>query len=614
MRRLLCCDGKLSIKQAALRRGSRRPGKPPGTARKWAHVVTRVGTGAVLIAFAIAAAAQSYRDVTPTPPPPNAHQLKPPVLPEGDPNATQVAVETLRGLVFSADHSGQPSVTEAAQGAITAQGLPLLDAQFLAGFSADLGRPMTFGRLARIRRAVVQRFREAGQPLVDVYVPEQDVSGGVVRIAVASYRLGKVTARGNRYFSDSVLTGEMPLTSGESISEADVTSGLALLNLNPYRTVNVVYAPGAAKDSTDVVLETQDRLPLRLSAGYDNGGVSQLGRDRFFAGIDYGNLFGLDQEIGYQLTTNSDVFDGRPDIFGGANHPRFVGHSFNYSAPLPWLDRVELFGMYAQGTPDLPDSYGQTGISAQLSFRYDLRIASSGQWQQQMQFGYDFKRSNNNLEFGGFQVFRSNTHIHQFVIAYDATKTDALGQAAVNATLFLSPGHFDGDDNDAAFNTSRLGATARYAYIQSSAQRDVAIGAGFSLYARGVLQWTPNTLLPSEELGLGGDTSVRGYEPYVVLGDRGWDLQTELRTPPLAFGTTGTALQPFLFIDAGHAWNRIDEPAEQNNGSLVSAGAGLRFQMSRFVAVRGTVGFPLRAALPGGKTSPLAVVYVVIGT
>jgi hypothetical protein len=36
--------------------------------------------------------------------------------------------------------------------------------------------------------------------------------------------------------------------------------------------------------------------------------------------------------------------------------------------------------------------------------------------------------------------------------------------------------------------------------------------------------------------------------------------------------------------------------------------------MSRFVAVRGTVGFPLRAALPGGKTSPLAVVYVVIGS
>ncbi|MGF7136289.1 hemolysin activation/secretion protein [Paraburkholderia sp. EB58] len=582
--------------------------------RKRALAATRAGMGAALIAFASAAAAQSYRDVTPQPPPAAAHQPAPPVPSTGDLNATQVAVETLRGLVFAADHRVQSPVTQAAQGAITAQGLPLLDASFLAGFLTDLGRPMTFGRLAQIRRAVVQRYREAGQPLVDVYVPEQDVSGGVVRIAVASYRLGKVIARGNRYFSDRLLTGEMPLTSGESISEAEVTSGLALLNLNPYRTVDVVYTPGAAEDSTDVVLETQDRLPLRLSAGYDNAGVSQLGRDRFFAGIDYGNLFGLDQEIGYQLTTNSDLFDGRPDIFGGANRPRFVGHSFNYSAPLPWLDRVELFGMYAQSTPDLPDSYGQTGISAQLSFRYDWRIVSSGQWQQQLQFGYDFKRSNNNLEFGGFQVFGSNTHIHQFVFAYDVSKTDTLGQASANATLVLSPGHFDGDDNDAAFNTSRLGATARYAYLQSSAQRDVAIGAGFSLYARGVFQWTPNTLLPSEELGLGGDSSVRGYEPYVVLGDRGWNLQTELRTPPLGFGATGTALQPFLFVDAGHVWNRIDEPAEQSNGSLVSVGAGLRFQMSRFVAVRGTVGFPLRAALPGGSTAPLAVVYVVIGT
>jgi hypothetical protein len=160
------------------------PGKPPGTARKRAHVAAHAGTGAVLITFAIAAA-QSYRDVTPTPPPANARQPAPPVPPGGDPNATQVAVETLRGLVFAADHRVQSSVTHAAQGAITAQGRPLRDASFLAGFSADLGRPMTFGRLAQIRRAVVQRYREAGQPLVDVYVPEPTVRSSVSARACA---------------------------------------------------------------------------------------------------------------------------------------------------------------------------------------------------------------------------------------------------------------------------------------------------------------------------------------------------------------------------------------------------------------------------------------------
>jgi hemolysin activation/secretion protein len=583
--------------------------------------MARVSVGIALLVLATAASAQSYRDVTPTPPPATARPSEAPAPSGPADNSAEVAVASLRGLEFTTDKhaaasmsSSAPSESQAANGAITAKNLPLLDASFLADFAADLGKPITFGRLAEIRRAVVQRYRDAGQPLVDVYLPEQDVTSGVIRIAVANYRLDKVTARGNRYFSDRLLIGEMPLTQGALIREADVSSGLALLNMNPYRTVDVVYAPGEAEDTTTVVLETQDRFPLRVTAGYDNAGVPQLGRDRVFAGIDYGNLFGLDQEISYQLTTNTDVFTGNPDITGGPNRPRFVAHSFNYTAPLPWLDRVELFGMYAQSTPDVPESFGQTGISAQLSFRYDLRLAPLGAWQQQLQLGYDFKRSNNDLEFGGFQVFDSNTHIHQFVLAYDANGRDPLGPASASATFVVSPGYFDGDDNNAAFNTARLGATARYSYMQLAGQHDVALPAGFAFSAHGVFQWTPDTLLPSEELGLGGDSSVRGYDPYVVEGDRGWDLQTELRTPPFAFGTTNVALQPFLFFDAGHVWNRIDEPTEPNNGSLISVGAGLRFQASRFVNIRGTFGVPLRAALPDGSKSPIAIVYVVIGS
>ncbi len=48
-----------------------------------------------------------------------------------------------------------------------------------------------------------------------------------------------------------------------------------------------------------------------------------------------------------------------------------------------------------------PDSYGQTGISAQMSVRYDWRLPTTTNTAQLVQFGYDFKRSNNNLEFGG---------------------------------------------------------------------------------------------------------------------------------------------------------------------------------------------------------------------
>jgi len=566
-------------------------------------------------ALAPAVYAQSYRDVAPVPPPRDNRPAAPPapVQPSGKP--AQIAVASLRALAFvpAAEANAQaPSAT--AQAAVTADHLPLLDAAFLHSFDADLGRPLTFARLAQIRRAVIQRYRTAGEPLVDVYLPEQDVTDGRVRIAVAIYHLGQVRVSGNRYFSSALLVGEMPLAAGAPIRENDVASGLVLLNDNPYRQVEVVYAPGATPNTTDVILQAEDRLPLRVNAAYDNAGVPQLGRERYSAGIDYGNLFGLDQQIAYQFTASNDIFGNHPSTDGGTGKPRFVADSINYVAPLPWHDRLELFGVFAQSTPSLPNSLAQTGVSAQVSARYDWLLPMAAGWRQQTQFGYDFKRSNNNLEFGGFQVFNSNTHIHQFLVAYDATRPDALGQNHANLMLVMSPGGLDGDNNDSAFNAARFGAKSRYVYSQLSGQRDVTLGAGVSLTLRGLFQWTPDTLLPSEELGLGGDSSVRGYDPYVVLGDRGWNLQTELRSPSFPFGASSAAVQPFIFVDAGHVWTSIDQPAEVGNSSLLSTGAGLRFQVGRYVSAQGTLGKPMRSAVPNGSKAPLVEFSVTLGS
>ena len=572
--------------------------------------------GAALAIVSATAGAQSYRDVAPSPPPAPARPTSPPSPAAPSAGSQDLAVAQLRGVVFVKDDGHIVVRTQSLPAGVqvAAVNLPVLGDAFLARFDSDIGKPLTFARLAEIRRAVIERFRAAGQPLVDVYVPEQDVSDGVVRIAVTEFHVGHVTARGNRYFSDAQLVREMPLQSGGPVFESDVATGLALLNANPYRRVDVVYSPGQATNATDVILQTQDRLPLRFNVGYDNAGVQQLGRDRFFAGIDYGNLFGLDQQIAYQYTASNDLLGGNPPIDGRPNRPRFQAHSFSYSAPLPWFDRVEFFGVYAQSTPRLDNSFDQTGVSAQFSARYDRHLPLIDGWQQQLQFGYDFKRSNNDLEFGGVQVFNANTHVHQFLVAYDATKSDALGQTHGNVALIGSPGHLDGNNSDEAFQTTRSGATARYGYLQLLAQRDLTLGAGFSLSTRGRFQWTPNTLLPSEEMGLGGDDTLRGYAPYTVQGDRGWNVQTEVRTPAIAFfGETGPAFQPFVFLDVGHVWNKIDQPGELQAGMLSSVGAGLRFQWSRFVNARVTFGQPLRA-IQGGSKAPLAQVFVVIGS
>lgn len=577
--------------------------------------VTLLALGVAAAVQCSPASAQAWRDLAPQPAPPTPRAAPSQQAPEAGGQSAEIAVGRLEGLIF--EPAGTDARAEAPSPApqrIAAIDLPVLDASFLNTFDADLDKSLSFERLVEIRRAVVEHYRAAGKPLVDVYVPEQDVSAGIVRIAIAEFRLGQVRARGNRYFSDALLEREMPLEPGGAILQSAVSSGLAVLNANPYRRVDAVFAPGDAANSTDVILQTEDRLPLRVNAGYDNAGVPDLGRDRFFAGIGYGNLFGLDQQIAYQFTASNDFFSGNPDIEGRPNRARFTAHALNYVAPLPWGDSIELFGVYAQSTPRLPDSYGQTGISAQMSARYDWRLPGTTDAAQQIQFGYDFKRSNNDLEFGGFQVFNSNTHIHQFLLSYDISKPTDAGSAHASATLVGSPGGLASENDDAAFSAARQGATARYMYLQLAALRTFALGAGFTLSASGAFQWTPNTLLPSEEMGLGGESSVRGYTPYVALGDRGWNVQTELRAPGLPFGTSNAVVQAFVFFDAGHVWNRIDQPAETSSGTLSSVGAGVRFQWSRFVDFRCTYGVPLRAPTPGGSKAPMVLLYVSIGS
>ncbi len=78
-------------------------------------------------------------------------------------------------------------------------------------------------------------------------------------------------------------------------------------------------------------------------------------------------------------------------------------------------------------------------------------------------------------------------------------------------------------------------------------------------------------------------------QPYAAQGDRGWNVQTELRASAISLGIA--AMQIFVFFDAGHVWNSIAEAGEVNNASLASVGAGFRFQVGRFVSVCGTYGF-----------------------
>lgn len=332
---------------------------------------------------------------------------------------------------------------------------------------------------------------------------------------------------------------------------------------------------------------------MRLFAGYDDTGTPVTGNDRLSGGLNWGNVLGRDGLFSYQYTADPAF-------------RWFRAHSASLTQPLPWRHTLTVFGSYADIRGNVPPPFDLDGFNWQASARYEIPLpkASFAQFafQEAMTLGFDFKRSNNNLAFGGEQVFGSLTDGLQWSLGYNSNLKDPWGVVTLRALLVYSPGHWTSNQSDAAYQRSRAGATARYAYANLQANRTTALPLGFAIITQLTYQKSDSNLLATEQFGLGGFDTIRGYDTRIVNADQGVLFSNELRTPavsPLAalgLKKLGDRLQFLGFLDHGTARNRDLLVGEPVRSTLTSAGTGLRYTVSSYLSLRADYGWQLRNA------------------
>lgn len=534
-------------------------------------------------------------------------------------SADKTLLSELKGIRLV--NSVQQIVRTGAQGpGLRVEGLPLLDKpEIQTELSAFIGKPLTKRDLSRISKIIIDWYRAHHLPVVDVAYPEQDLGSGVLQAVVSEYRVGKIKVEGNHWFDGPMLADEMTLQHGDRIDFDWLGSDLNWLNRNPFRRVNAVLERGDKVGFTDIALKVQDQFPLRVYASYDNQGLPVTGRERYSVGLNWGNVFGLDQQFSYQFTTSPDLWHTRNRGPGLSNDPRFAAHSATYFIPLPWGDGIDLFGTYVKQVPNLGPDFGQNGNSLQLSGRYDVRLPSPDGLAEGIKIGFDFKRSNNNLAFGGVEVFGSTTEIDQFLLIYDATRPDSLGQTALENSFVYSPGAFGPSNRTAVFRQSGVnGAFAQYVYDNLQVTRVTNLPWSISWVVRATGQIAGGELLPSEQLGAGGVDSVRGYDERSASGSQGVLLSTELRSPsfhPLGelanLGVDDQA-QVLAFWDYGNVGYKYAQQNLPKNAELQSVGFGARYTIDRYLDARFDYGWQLKKVPGAAKLGNLATVSVTL--
>lgn len=447
----------------------------------------------------------------------------------------------------------------------------------------QLGQPITLRRINELSRDIIKQYRYCKQPIVDVLIPEQRITGGTLHIVVIESRIGKVVVEPGCYFDCEETKRWIECTrTGDRIFESKIENDLFWMNRNPFAQVGVDFKKGSEPGTTDIVYNVDDTRPIRGYMGIDDSGVETLNFGRFFAGFQYGNFLGRGGTLGYQFTTDEEF-------------RLLEAHSVSFTQAINRDFSFLTYGSWAGVSPTLDLGLSQDGESYQHGTILTRHLEQTRQRSTDLTAGYEFKATNNNLEFDGTTISDSTADLLQLRFGFrDFYRTDIDQFGLFSIDAFIGPGGgLTGHHSTAAFNSIRPGTSPDYIYARMRYQRQRLFAKRWLLSTNFVGQASSERLLFSETLGLGGFDSIRGTDQREYNADHGWIANFELGPSTHQWGDRHDprSLRAYTFLDLGNGY--IDDPiaGEDSTAFAASTGFGLRLQVSDRITARFDYGF-----------------------
>ncbi|WP_317205518.1 ShlB/FhaC/HecB family hemolysin secretion/activation protein [Janthinobacterium sp.] len=460
---------------------------------------------------------------------------------------------------------------------------PLIDS-LLAPFA---GKDRDFGDIQRALEALENAYHARGYSVVQIELPEQELNRGVVVLKVVQTKIGRVKVTGNQYFDEANVRRSLPgLHEGVTPNLLAVSKDLKLANENPAKKVTLKLRSGERDDEVDAALEVADERIWKGIVNLDNTGTPQTGKTHAGFVLQNANLWGLDHVLSLQYTTTLEE-PSRVSVYG-------VG----YHVPLYALgDSLDFFGSYSNvdsgtvsaGIFDLAVS----GKGRVFGARYNQNFAKVGNYEPKLVYGIDYKAYQSSVLLLGHELGNDVT-VHPLSVNYLGNWTLAAGEANLSLTLLHNiAGGAHGGQSD--FTLARAGAKANYTMLRLAANVTRALPGDWQLRAIVNGQYSADALIPGEQFGAGGASSVRGFSERDIANDSGLTGNFEVYSPGLCGQSLRWQCRALAFYDSAHVTRNHALPGELQSTSISSAGLGLRLQYANNVNLQLDYGHVLRA-------------------
>ena len=473
-----------------------------------------------------------------------------------------------------------------------------------AALAPFVGKSRDFGDVQRALEALQKRYSKAGYASVQVALPEQELSGGVVVLQVIEARIAGIRISGNRHFDTRNILRSLPaLREGVTPNARALADNLRLANESPARKSQVVLRPAKdplppdedqnassptanAQNSLDAIVEVADETPWRVFTTLDNTGTEQTGRYRLGVGAQHSNLWNRDHILTGQYITSPE----KPD--------QVAIYSLGYRVPFYGLgDSLDIFAGYSDvdaGTTQTPFGPLQFAGKGKVSgVRYNWLLARLGEYEHKIVLGADYRAYDSLCSVGDFGAAGcgaagASVRVRPVSLGYDAVWTRPDSRSSFYLTAIQNmPGGTNGTEQD--LQLARPLAKGGYQILRAGFQIGLAFAGNWQMGLRADAQASSHALIQAEQFGIGGWNSVRGFLEREVASDQGYFGTIELTSAnlgkPLGFGLIDH-LRLLAFYDSGQVTRNLPLPGDPAKEGIASAGMGLRIGIKKNLQLR----------------------------
>lgn len=424
-----------------------------------------------------------------------------------------------------------------------------------------LDREMPLSGVFQLAEAVTAEYRRRGFVLSRAVVSPQRIENGVLTVQVLEGYVAGVTIEGDAGGYRSLLEQYTAPVTASRPADGRVLSRALLLarDLKGIEVRSVVTPSATLPGAADLSLVVE-RRPVEAFFAIDNRGSRWLGPVQAYAGVTFNDGFGLGESISATVVAAPEDHE--------------LGYlSLDYAQPLGGSGlRFNSFVSYTLTKPGEELSVlGIKGESTTFGFGLEYPFIRSRELNMigRSTFTVRNAQSSNDLVDPIFddRLVTITTDIGgNYADPWGGLSSARIGVVtgvdAFDATVLSDP------------DKSRATGSGVFNRLNFEMSRVQPVAGGVNVQLAVAGQWSSDSLLASEEFGLGGSYFGRAFDPSEITGDKGLAAKVELFKTISLDGVS--SIEPYIFYETGFVRQVDPLPAEPERSNLASAGVGVR--------------------------------------